>query len=104
MSEQIPYQPIGKRKQVSFGRMQEILAKHAQKAPQVQPPKAELQESGITWKRVAPLAIESSCGNFRIEKQEQAGMWLYECMRKSPDWWVRFATEKTAEAAKARCK
>lgn len=103
MAEQVPYQPMGKRKQVSFARMQEILAR---RSAAVQAPKAQEVPCGtptVKWKRVGELAIERDDGLFRIEKQNQAGVWVYECFKRAPDWWVRFATAPSADAAKALC-
>jgi hypothetical protein len=79
MSRQMPYVPMGKpQKQVTFGRMAEILAKNAKPKVDVEVAKKE----PLQWNepvKTGPHSgyMESACGRFTVTKSAHELGWIY---------------------------
>jgi len=99
MSRCYDYQPMVERKHVPESRMQEILAKHAQRL-NLPPPKATVVvenltparvQSSLEWQKPAKGAtgVRTVCGRYSCSKVTVNGVTTYEVWRLVPDHWFK---------------
>lgn len=99
MGREMPYSPMGQRKEVPESRMQEILAKHAQRL-HLPPPKTQVvventpapgMQPNLEWSKPekGATAVRTVCGRYSCSKVTISGKQTYEVWRLVPDHWFK---------------